>query len=145
MAYATVEEFETRFDVTETIELTNLEDPLAESPDLDVLEQALDLASEEIDGYLWAASYALPLSSPPLILREWCLDIARYKLDRNANREDVRRRYDDAIAWLKGLAKGLTQIPGASQIVPTETTATTAPKWFVGRPAVFSQDSLADY
>jgi phage gp36-like protein len=145
MAYATVDEFETRFGATETIELTNLEDPLAESPDLDVLEQALDLASEEIDGYLWAASYALPLTSPPLILREWCLDVARYKLDRNANREDVRRRYDDAIAWLKGLAKGLTMLPGAAQIIPTEATTTNSPKWATSRDPIFTQDSLWDY
>jgi phage gp36-like protein len=145
MAYATVDEFETRFGVTETIELTNLEDPLAESPDLDVLEQALELASEEIDGYLWAASYALPLASPPLILREWCLDIARYKLDRNANREDVRRRYDDAIAWFKGLAKGLTMLPGAAQIIPTEATTTNSPKWATSRDPIFTQDSLWDY
>ena len=106
MAYATPEQFTEAFP-NEVVELTNLDDPTAESTDAPELQQALDAASAEINLYL-QSRYALPLDpeSIPLVLVQWCRDITRYRLDRNQPAEDVRDRYEDAIQGLHKIAAG---------------------------------------
>lgn len=145
MIYATIEDFETTFGERETAELSDLENPANEGADVDVIENALQLASSEIDGYLRAAGYKLPLITPLDILRGFCLDIARYRLDINLAREDVRLRYKAAIDFLKGLVSGVTQLPiGEADSGPTGVNDA-MPKVRPSRSAVFTQDSLWDY
>lgn len=106
MSYATTEQFVTAFS-NEAVELTNLDNPAAEEVDIPKLQQALDAATAEIDLYL-QVQYALPLPAeniPPL-LSQWCVDITRYRLDRNQPADDVRDRYDDAIKALRRVASG---------------------------------------
>jgi phage gp36-like protein len=140
MVYATIEDFEMAFGERETTELSDLEDPTNEGADISVIENALQLASSEIDGYLRAAGYKLPLTTPLDILRGFCLDIARYRLDINLAREDVRLRYKAAIDFLKGLVNGLTQLPiGETDSGPTAVNEA-VPAVRPGRTAVFTQD-----
>ena len=145
MIYATIEDFEKTFGERETTELSDLENPTNEGADVDVIENALQLASSEIDGYLRAAGYKLPLTTTLDILRGLCLDIARYRLDINLAREDVRLRYKAAIDFLKGLVNGVTQLPiGEADSGPTGINEA-MPKVRPGRASVFTQDLLWDY
>lgn len=105
MAYSTAAEFKAAFPEDEVVQITNLDDPTATSSNDDRITEALIRASSEIDSYVGIA-VGLPLASVPLVLKGKELDIARYYLDSYDPREDVRRRYEDAVAWLKLIAEG---------------------------------------
>ncbi|NJR38533.1 MAG: DUF1320 family protein [Leptolyngbyaceae cyanobacterium CSU_1_4] len=109
-----------------------------------ILNRALDDADAEADGYLQAAGYTLPLSSVPLILRNKCCDIARYRLDRNRPRDDVRQRYEDAIAFFKDLVNGRVKLPIAMNTGGGDGTNSIQPRWYSG-DRVFTSDSLRSY
>lgn len=125
MAYATSAQMVTAFGAQELYDLTNHDNPLATTVNEPVAEQALADASATIDGYLQEAGYVLPLAvATPPILRHFALDIARYFLDDCpiGDRDFVRVRYNDAIAWLQGLAKGKNSLglpkAEAEQVAP---------------------------
>jgi phage gp36-like protein len=144
MVYATLEDFELSFGARETAELSDLEDPTAEVTYSPAIDNALELATAEINGYMRAAGYNLPLQSVPSILRGLCLDIARYKLDINLGREEVRLRYKAAIDFLKGLVEGKTKL----DIVPSGGDGGEnypLPRFGEGRSTVFSFETLGDY
>lgn len=77
--------------------------------DTAVIRNALDSATEEIDSYV-GVKYTLPLSAtiPTGVLKRLCADIAMYRMSVNSHSstDDKRKRYEDAIAWLKKLATG---------------------------------------
>ncbi len=93
------------FGEPETLMLTNLDTPNATVVNPVPINRALTDAAALIDSYL-ARRYQLPLLTVPQVLIPYSLDIARYKLDRIRNREDVRQRYEDAIKWLEMVASG---------------------------------------
>ncbi|MEO0681035.1 MAG: DUF1320 domain-containing protein [Pseudomonadota bacterium] len=72
------------------------------------LAPALAAASAEIDGYV-GARHRLPLPSRPEQLRRPCVDIAVYRLATNGSlvTEEMRQRYEDAVAFLDKVAKGM--------------------------------------
>lgn len=146
MAYATPEEFISRFGQQEALELTNLEDPNAASVDLLVLQDALDDASSLIDGYI-QARVQLPLhqSAYPKTLIWACCDIARFQMDRDRTREEVRLRYEDRMAWLKDVSKGLVNL-GLDSQDPAQS-ATVAPDLpsTADRATVFTDPVLTGY
>lgn len=107
--YATEAEFIAEIQLTETIWLTNLDDPTATMVNSTTLNAALTSASEIIDTYC-GNRYHLPLDPLPVAMRAFCIDIARYRLDRVRSREDVRQRYEDAIRFLEQLTKGIVSI-----------------------------------
>lgn len=75
------------------------------------IEYALIRASREADTYL-APRYRVPLAmdgdDAPEPLKSIVGDMARYHLSGGPAQasEDILRRYDDARAWLRGIAKG---------------------------------------
>ena len=75
--------------------------------DAGVVDEALNQATAEMDSYI-AVKYELPLPSVPAVLVPQCVDIALYRLslDANAMTEEIRQRYEDAVAWLKAIAAG---------------------------------------
>lgn len=96
--------------------------------DVAAIESALADASSTVDSYIapW-----LPLASVPLVLRRHTMAIATYSLANNAQTDDQRRRYEDAVQWLRDVAKGIISlgIPPATEApstasVPTYHTAT---------------------
>lgn len=79
-----------------------------EEPDTVAIDRALDDASAEIDGYV-GSRYSLPLPTVPEILRRICIDIALYRLMNFrsvGDVEDSRKRYEDAVRFLKDLIRG---------------------------------------
>jgi phage gp36-like protein len=145
MIYATVADFVSAFGEEETIELSNLDDPAAEDIEELVIDAALETASADIDSYLRSAGYALPLTELPRVLVGRCNDIARYKLDRNRTREEVRLRYLDAMAWLKDLAKGTASLGITTTTSGATGTPQVAMPVFTSPNRTFTLDSLSDY
>jgi phage gp36-like protein len=103
--YAQVSDLELRYTARDLIELT---DPNATTLNPTLLQQALNDAAAEIDGYL-ESRLTLPLSDPPQILTLLCCTIAIYDMQTLRplrDLEDARKRYDDAIRKLEKFAKG---------------------------------------
>ena len=103
--YGTAVLFAEAFGMPETVMLTNLDTPMATVLNPVPLDRALVDSAALIDSYI-GRRYPLPLPAVPQILVPYALDIARYRLDRIRNREDVRARYEDAIKWLEGVRDG---------------------------------------
>ena len=109
--YGTQALFIEAFGEPETVMLTNLDTPNAVAINTVPLTRALVDAAALIDSYI-GRRYLLPLSATPSVLIPYALDIARYRLDRIRNREDVRLRYEDAIKWLESIACGKCALMG---------------------------------
>ncbi len=126
-----------RFGQQELIQLTDRSGATGEIVAA-VLDRAIADAQEEIDSYLRAAGYTVPLDPVPGIVTRIASDIARYHLYDDQATEEVRNRYKDQIRFLERVASGDVQIgvqPGDG----------------VGRPQVsapervFTRDDLRDY
>lgn len=108
MTYASQADMETAFGVDELIQLTDRANPPVGAIDTGVLDRALAAADALSNNYL-ATRYQVPLASAPAVLMEACCDIARYELTRGPGlraTEEIQKRYDQRVAWLRDLAKG---------------------------------------
>ncbi len=109
MAYATIADMEGLYSQDELIQRTNLDNPDADTIDLDVLQQALDDAQTEMDGYL--GRYTLPFAEAPPLLNRLCRIIARKNLyfdapPMGADQPQWRLDYKDAMRLLTQIAAG---------------------------------------
>ncbi len=108
MPYTTSAELRARFG---DVEIDELADRLhVGAPDEAVIDRAIADAGALIDSYL-SSRYTLPLATTPAIVQAWACDIARFKLWDERAPEEVRNRYDDALAALKLLAQGVINLP----------------------------------
>lgn len=105
MTYAVQQDLVDRFGEAELVQLTDRATPPTGVIDVTVMGKALADADDAINGYL-ASRYTVPLASPPLIVKRLACDIARYFLYEDRVTEAVRKRYEDAIAYLKDAAAG---------------------------------------
>jgi phage gp36-like protein len=96
MAYVTIAQLTNRLGSDRYISLTDRN--RTGSPDDVAAAAALDGASSTADSYLAAF---LPISPVPEALVEAIIAIATYALAGNAATEDERRRYEDALRWLR--------------------------------------------
>lgn len=120
MTYASEQEFTDSFGEELTIELTNLEDATATSINSDVFDRVATDSDSLINSYL-AGRYAMPLSTVPGVIRTIALDIYRYKLGHNAQEEDVRQRYEDALKQLRDISQGIMNLgldDGSEETLP---------------------------
>lgn len=109
--YATAADFRDRYPEHDLRQLTDLDGQTVQDA---VLEKAAAQASSIIDGYI-GARYPLPLTVVPPILAELAVDIGMYRLQvlRPQNDiEDARKRYEDAVGYLKLVTKGDADLPG---------------------------------
>ena len=107
MAYAQPSDMIARYPNRDLVQLTN-EDPTQTTVDQTALQQALDDASAEIDGYL-ESRFTLPLGDPPAVLARLTCDVAMYRLQALRplhDLADARQRYEDAVALLLRVADG---------------------------------------
>jgi phage gp36-like protein len=104
MGYITTTDFEEAIGTLETVQLTNLDDPSADTVNTVKLTKIIDEASGEINSFL-ATRYTIPLVTVPSYIKAICIDICEYRLARNPNTE-LADRYKNAIARLKDLEKG---------------------------------------
>jgi phage gp36-like protein len=146
MTYCTIAQFIEIFSEQEAIELTNLDMPGAIATNDDQLTRALTDASAMIDGYI-QNRVQLPLEPEqvPGVLVSCCADIARYRLDRLRCREEVRLRYEDWIAWLKDVARGLVNLGLDSQVLPASPTLVPDQVYIRASDRVFTEHGLRGF
>lgn len=139
--YITSSDLRNRFGA---VEIDQLSDPLRSGvPDDQIVDRAISDAGALIDAHL-AGRYSLPLASVPEVLVNIACDVARFKLWHRLAPEEVRERYDDALAQLKMFALGTLVLPpdaitGEAQPVQSIQTDVSTP----GR--IFTRDTLHDY
>ena len=121
MAYATIQDFIAAGREQELVDLTDLAGTGA--PDAGIVGSALDKASAMIDNYL-ARRYRVPLTVVPDVVKGWALDIALYRLYREAPTEPVQVRYEDALRQLRDISTGRAVLAGVS-----ESSETAAPEY----------------
>lgn len=104
MSYCTQADLIERFGEAEITQLSDR----AGGGELDsaVIASAIDDADAEIDGYL-SGRYALPLASVPAVMVRLACDIARYYLFGHDVTDLVKKRYDQAVAYLVKIATGV--------------------------------------
>lgn len=113
MTYATLTDLIDSFGESELIELTNLDNPSADTINEIKVDAILSQTDGFIEGYL-SRVLPFPLDSENnahyfilTILKDKAVDIARYRLESKGEvREDVRRRFEDVLKWLEMVAKG---------------------------------------
>jgi len=96
-----------RYPNRDLVQITN-EDPAAQTVNTVFVQQFLDDASVEIDGYL-ESRFTLPLTDAPPRLKQLCCEIAMYKMQSLRplhDLEDARKRYEDAIEVLQEVRDG---------------------------------------
>jgi len=72
---------------------------------LGLVTGALADADNTIDGYL-AVRYAVPLASPPLVVKRLACDLARYFLYDDLATETIQKRYDAAERFFREAGAG---------------------------------------
>ena len=112
MSYASVSDMVTRFGEAELLRLAMT--PAGELDDA-AITVALQDASALIDGYL-AGRYPLPLAHVPSALVPICADIARHRLYGEQAPEQIAKRYEAALAFLKSVGKGELALGLAAQL-----------------------------
>jgi len=120
MSYCTKQDLIDRFGENELVDLTD-RDNLGVINNT-VLDQAINDASAEMDGYL-GGRYQLPLATVPPVLKALCCNVARYKLYDEQASELVTKRYDGAIKFLFSVSKGEISLgvdSGGSKAVSTD-------------------------
>lgn len=137
--YATRDDMVKRYSLTE---VSQLERYLTGGESVDA---AIADAGSIIDGWI-GAKYAVPLEYPPDNIKIFVCDIARYLLWKSKASEEVRRRYDDAMSYLKGVSKGtnvlLVKNPTTQEVKPAAKSPTAMPMGTTYRGGVFSDDVL---
>ena len=137
--YATRDDMVKRYSLAEVLQLERY---LTGSESVDA---AIADAGSIIDGWI-GAKYAVPLEYPPDNIKIFVCDIARYLLWKSKASEEVRRRYDDAMSYLKGVSKGtnvlLVKNPTTQEVKPAAKSPTAMPIGTTYRGGVFSDDVL---
>lgn len=104
--YATADDLDSRITQSELIRLTD-EDDLG-VVNSEKIASALVAADTEIDSYL-SVRYALPISSPQLLLTSLAIDITiwnLYALDGSGAPKERRERYQNALRALERIRDG---------------------------------------
>jgi phage gp36-like protein len=119
MAYSTQADLAEQVSEAELTELTD--DVGAGIVDASVAVRALADADGEIDSYC-GSRYTVPFMPVPVMIRKLAVDIALYNLyTRRAilkMPEERQKRYDNAIRFLRDLAKGLIALGADSPAEP---------------------------
>lgn len=116
MPYATLPDMNEAFGEAEMIRLSAAPGDLDGPVDEAKVDRAIVDATDLIDSYL-RRRYAVPLAAPvPPAIRRACGVLARFDLahgDQREPTEQMRLARKDTIDWLKGLADGSAELPGA--------------------------------
>ena len=142
MSYATEQDIINRYSEDELLMAFDRDGDLAVDQDgegASIALAALADASAEIDGYL-AGRYTLPLEIPrPGFLTLYCVDIALYKGSLVTEvTEEKRKRYEDAIRFLRSVAKGEIQLFASDPSAPEGGTGAS----FSADDRIFTRDTM---
>jgi phage gp36-like protein len=119
MAYIDRDKMIAEFGELELIQLTDRDASFGSIVD-PVLVQAMTNAESEIDSYL-GSRYDLPLTTVPEVVRSFACDITRYRLYDARATEEVQKRYDRAVSWLRDVSKGIVSLGlKVTDVAPTD-------------------------
>jgi len=109
--YVTQQDLIDRFGEKELRELSDRVNRPPTMIDDTVVSRHIADAEALANGYI-AKVYALPLTVVPPVLTKVCADLARYYLHGKAADKDspVTAAYNQAISWLKDVARGLVEL-----------------------------------
>jgi phage gp36-like protein len=114
MSYATRSDIERIYGADELRFALNFgaDDPL-DGDSAARIDQALVEATSQIDAFV-GGRYELPLPLVPEVLKAFAVDLALYRLALRTGRprDELRKRYEDAVSFLKSVAKGEAKLPG---------------------------------
>lgn len=108
------------------------------------VDEAIGSAEAEVNGYV-ATRYAVPVAAPaPDLIKKLSITITVYLLYRRRQRvpDDVRTAYEDAIAMLKDIARGVITL--GIDPPPAESTKASAGE-VSGPERIFSRDKLGSF
>lgn len=105
MPYATKQQLVDRFGEAELIRLTDKNVPRGNWIVDQVLDGAIADADSVIDSHL-QSRYTLPLGAVPTVLTRFACDLVRYFLYDDGAPDHVKTRYDNAMSFLKAVARG---------------------------------------
>lgn len=117
MMYCSLDDLQTRFGVSEVLELTDRDNDGME--DVQVFEQAQADTESLIDSYL-GGRYALPIQPVPAALVLIACDICRFLLWEDKVPDTVQKRYDAALSQLRDFSKGVRVLTGAVLTVDSQ-------------------------
>jgi phage gp36-like protein len=103
--YATLQDLKARIGEPRLVQLTDIGDPPTGLPDDAVAQRALDDADAEIDAAL-VGRYALPLATPPAVLKVHAVTLAHFRLLGAAATELDQAEAKHAREYLRDLASG---------------------------------------
>lgn len=131
---------------TERFGSEELAQVLASNPGATFVRAEAD-ARSIVDGYLAAVigrGFAVPLALDPIPPRieEITADLARYELHSKKVTHEIKRRRDQAIAFLEGFVAGKMAIV---ELLPAATTSAEAGAAFIANERTFTADTLAGY
>lgn len=138
MDYIARADLETRFGDTELRQIAGEADGTINWAKV---EQAIDDACAEIDGYL-QGPYTLPLPTVPPNLKRIAADVARYHLYDDRVTDLVADRYKQAIAYLTRVSEGKAQLGVDDQ---GQAPASGGSPETTGTSATFTLETLEDY
>jgi phage gp36-like protein len=145
VTYCTKQDLIDRFGERELIQLTDRTNTPVSTVDDVVVNRALGDATSLIDGYVGKV-YTLPLATVPDILAKLSADVARFYLHGKGVDKDhpVRVAYNDAVAYLVNVAKGLVQLVdiGSGETPPA---AGGGQVQVIAPAKTFSRDSLKGF
>lgn len=134
--YATQQDLIDRLGLPKLIQLTDINLPMTGQLNPVVVDRALADASAEIDGYL-VGRMALPLASPPAVLKVHACTIALFRLLGSSADENARKDYESACAYLARVADGRILL-----VAPADVPAMTGvgSVWFEGGQKVMGRE-----
>ena len=141
MAYATLQDLIDRFGAEELIQRTDRTNLPPTTIDATVVAAAIADAEALVDSYL-AKAYRLPLAEVSPVLTRTTADVARYHLLGEVAAKDTpaARAYDQAIAWLRDVARGVVAlVQPSTDAPPTQSGAAVRTS---GPARVMSRDNL---
>ena len=149
MAYCTQADLLEQISQDKLIQLTDDDD--AGIVDSDMVTRAIADADAEIDSYC-GTKYDIPFSPVPVMIRKVSVDITIYNLyaRRMGAPKDRKERYDDAISFLKDIAKGIASLgsdapSGDDDAGPEATTVKSDRVFSRGRDSDSSTGTLDNY
>lgn len=108
------------------------------------INESIDDAEAEINGFLMQRGHKLPLMTVPRLLTEWARIIVRYKLHRNRVSDEksdpIVRDYKQVLAFLKLVAEGKYSLGIDDKLPP----AGGVPRQ-TGPARIFDMDTLRDF
>jgi phage gp36-like protein len=102
--YCTRQDLIERFGERELVELTDRDGSRGVIVD-EILAQAMTDAAGEIDGY-FGTRYSVPLATVPKAIQRIACDLARYYLYDDEAPKQVAQRHEDAVRFLRAIARG---------------------------------------